>query len=126
MYANDFNGEIVINTESQVVEFIRNRPAFNANQFIFTFEESGIPQLCAFVRDDYCVLYFLDSEQKGTFASYGDGNIMDETITFYENVHGAEVVLASTMVIKVKQMTDACTEFFKTKTRPTCIKWMEL
>lgn len=31
MYANDFNGEIVIDTESQVVEFIRNRPAFNAN-----------------------------------------------------------------------------------------------
>ncbi|MFB8374565.1 Imm1 family immunity protein [Paenibacillus taichungensis] len=126
MYANDFNGEIVINTESQVVEFIRNRPAFNANQFIFTFEESGIPQLCAFVRDDYCVLYFLDSEQKGTFASYGDDNIRDETVTFYENVHGAEVVLASTMVITVKQMTDACTEFFKMKTRPTCIKWMEL
>jgi hypothetical protein len=126
MYANDFNGEIVINTESQVVEFIRNRPAFNANQFIFTFEESGVPQLCAFVRDDYCVLYFLDSEQKGTFASYGDDNIRNETVTFYENVHGAEVVLASTMVITVKQMTEACTEFFKTKTRPTCIKWMEL
>ncbi|MBE9917805.1 hypothetical protein G8C92_27775 [Paenibacillus donghaensis] len=126
MYANDFNGEIVVDTESQVVEFIRNRPAFNSNQFIFTFEESGIPQLCAFVRDDYCVLYFLDSGQKGTFASYGDDNIRDETITFYENVHGAEVVLASTMVITVKQMTDACTEFFKTKTRPTCIKWMEL
>lgn len=126
MYANDFNGEIVINTESQVVEFIRNRPAFNANQFIFTFEESGVPQLCAFVRDDYCVLYFLDSEQKGTFASYGDDNIRDETVTFYENVHGAEVDLATTMVITVKQMTDACTEFFKTKTRPTCIKWMEL
>ena len=34
MYANDFNGEIIINTESQVDEFIRNRPAFNANQFI--------------------------------------------------------------------------------------------
>lgn len=126
MYANDFNGEIVINTELQVVEFIRNRPAFNANQFIFTFEESGVPQLCAFVRDDYCVLYFLDSEQKGTFASYGDDNIRDETVTFYENVHGAEVVLASTMVIRVKQMTDACIEFFKTKTRPTSIKWMEL
>lgn len=30
MYANDFKGEILINTESQVVEFIRNRPAFNA------------------------------------------------------------------------------------------------
>lgn len=62
MHANDFNGERVINIESQVVEFIRNRPAFNSNQFIFTFEESGIPQLCAFVRDDYCVLYFFDSE----------------------------------------------------------------
>ncbi|MBV6715899.1 hypothetical protein KV564_19790 [Paenibacillus chitinolyticus] len=69
---------------------------------------------------------FLDSEQTGTFASCGDDNIRDETITFYENVHGAEVVLASTMVITVKQMTDACTEFFKTKIRPKCIKWMEL
>lgn len=126
MYANDFNGEIVIDTELQVVKFIRNRPAFNANQFIFTFEESGVPQLCALVRDDYCVLYFLDSEQKGTFASYGDDNVRDETVTFYENAHGAEVLLASTMVITVKQMTDACTEFFKTKTRPTGIKWMEL
>ncbi|GKS12434.1 hypothetical protein YDYSY3_34340 [Paenibacillus chitinolyticus] len=126
MYANDFNGEIVVNTESQVAEFIRNRPAFNANQFIFTFEESSISRLCAFVRDDYCVLYFLDSEQKGTFASHGDDDIRDETITFYENVHGAEVVLASTMVITVKQMNDACTEFFKTKTRPTCIRWIEL
>ncbi|MBV6715900.1 hypothetical protein KV564_19795 [Paenibacillus chitinolyticus] len=58
MYASDFNGEIVIDTESQVVEFIRNRPAFNANQIIFTFNESGIPQLCAFIRDDYCVLHF--------------------------------------------------------------------
>jgi len=126
MYANDFNGEIVVKTELQLAEFIRNRPAFNANQFIFTFEESGNSQLCAFVRDDYCVLYFLDSEQKVTFASHGDGKIRDETSTFYENVHGAEVVLASIMVITVKQMNDACTEFFKTRTRPTCMKWIEL
>jgi len=37
-----------------------------------------------------------------------------------------KLVLASTMVITVKQMNDACTEFFKTKSRPTCLKWIEL
>lgn len=59
-------------------------------------------------------------------SSICDDNIRDETITFYENVHGTEVVLASTMVITVKQMYEACTEFFKMKTRPTCIRWIEL
>lgn len=45
MYADDFDGEIEIDEVDRLVEFLSRRPAFDANNFVLTFEESGFPQL---------------------------------------------------------------------------------
>lgn len=45
LYLNSFDGEIIINSEEELVMSLENRPVFNDNNFILTFVNSGFPQL---------------------------------------------------------------------------------
>ncbi len=52
--------------------------------------------------------------------------MLPETITFYENINGAKVELAREMVVSTRYLVEASAEFYKTRSRPTCISWMDL
>lgn len=45
LYLNSFDGEIIINSEEELVMSLENRSVFNDNNFILTFYNSGFPQL---------------------------------------------------------------------------------
>jgi hypothetical protein len=122
MFVDDFDGETIINSQEELIEIIKKRPALDSNHFIFTFAEDGFPQLAAFVRNDDCVLYYLD--KGGSFASAGKNKTGAEI--FYENKTGAEVELARGMIVPAERLTYCAAEYFATRERPQCIEWMSL
>ncbi|EAC9077504.1 immunity protein [Listeria monocytogenes] len=126
MYLNNFDGEIIINSEEELMISLEKRPAFNANNFILTFEKTGFPQLVFFVRDDKCVAYFLEGENSSSFTSKSNSNAGPENLVFYENVNGAEIELFSGSIISIQVMLDAAKQFFSTQIKPSCISWMEI
>ncbi|CAB5127705.1 CDI system double-stranded DNA deaminase immunity protein DddI [Burkholderia cenocepacia] len=123
MYADDFDGEIEIDEVDSLVEFLSRRPAFDANNFVLTFEESGFPQLNIFAKNDIAVVYYMDIGEnfvsKGNSASGG-------TEKFYENKLGGEVDLSKDCVVSKEQMIEAAKQFFATKQRPEQLTWSEL
>jgi hypothetical protein len=123
MYVDDFIGEIIVSSQNELVECLGRRPKFNSNYFILTFEESGFPQLSIFIKDDKCVIYFLDIGK--SFLSLNN-RLEEGTTMFYENIGGAEVELPNKSVISICKMQDVSIEFFKQQQRPMSIDWLEI
>lgn len=123
MYADDFDGEIEIDEVDNLVEFLSRRPAFDANNFVLTFEESGFPQLNIFAKSDVAVVYYMDIG--GNFVSKGASET-GGTEKFYENKLGGEVDLSKDCVVSKEQMIEAAKQFFATKQRPEQLSWSEL
>ncbi|KNC90718.1 hypothetical protein [Trabulsiella odontotermitis] len=124
MYGSDFNGEVIIDSNEELLSFLAKRPAFNSNNFAFSFNESGFPQLNIFVKDNLCVLYFMGEEGE-SFVSCNEKK-MDGVEFFYENMEGGTVTLARENIVPVTVMNEASKYFFETKIRPVCCEWMEL
>ena len=125
MIANDFENEVIIDTEEDLLTFLNKRPEYNSNHFILTFSENGFPQLSMFVKDDYSVIYFLGEKSGETFVSCGNSEKCDTEI-FYENKLGSSVTLASENIVSPELMIEAAKQFFRTKERPLCVEWFEL
>ncbi|WP_175026575.1 CDI system double-stranded DNA deaminase immunity protein DddI [Burkholderia aenigmatica] len=123
MYADDFDGEIEIDGVDGLVDFLGKRPAFDANNFVLTFEEGGFPQLNIFVKNDVAVVYYMDIGEN--FVSKGTAE-PGGTEKFYENKLGGEVNLSNDCVVSKEQMIEAAKQFFATKQRPDQLTWSEL
>ncbi|WP_300673177.1 hypothetical protein [Soonwooa sp.] len=125
MYASDFNGEKVIKQKDELIKFLDNRPALNSNYFIFTFSETGFPQLAIFVKNNYGVVYYLDNNQ--TFISSNPEPInVGETEIFYENSKGALVKLPQKSILSQNEIEATVLAFYETKYRPLLINWQEI
>ena len=124
MIVNDFDTEVILETEKDLLIFLNKRPAYNSNHFILTFNENGFPQLSIFVKDNYCVIYFLE-ENGDAFVSCGESKKSDTEI-FYENKFGSEIFLAEENIISLLSMTESAKQFLNTKNRPCCIEWTNL
>jgi hypothetical protein len=123
MYADDFNGEVIITSQNELIEFLEKKPQFDSNYFVLTFEESGFPQLSIFIKKDKCVIYFLDIGK--SFISL-NGTIKKGTTAFYENIGGSEVELPNKSIISIDKMKEASIEFFKQQQQPMSIDWLEI
>jgi hypothetical protein len=121
LFLDDFDGEIVTNFQKEIIEIIKKRPAFNSNHFIFTFAENGFPQLTAFVKNDYCIIYYLDKNI--TLVSKGNNKGLE---TFYENKNGATLELAKENIISVEYLKECVLEYFATNECPKCIEWRKI
>ncbi|MBC2215485.1 hypothetical protein [Listeria welshimeri] len=91
LYLNSFDGEIIINSEEELVMSLENKPVFNDNNFILTFVNSGFPQLVFFVRDDKCIPYFLEEDNSRFFISSSNSRKDPENLIFYENSNSSEI-----------------------------------
>jgi len=125
MIANDFEDEVIIDTEEDLLNFLDKRPAYNSNHFILTFNENGVPQLSMFVKDDYSILYFLGEKSGEAFVSCGNSEKCGTEI-FYENTFGSSVTLASENIVSLELMIETAKQFFHTEEQPLCVEWFEL
>ena len=125
MIANDFEDEVIIDTEEDLLNFLNKRPAYNSNHFILTFNENGFPQLSMFVKDDYSILYFLGEKSGEAFVSCRNSEKCGTEI-FYENTFGSSVTLASENIVSLELMIETAKQFLRTKEQPLCVEWFEL
>ena len=121
MYINDFDGETIVNTEIEIIEILNKRPVFNSNYYIFTFNEGGFPQLTAFVKNKYCIIYYLNKDE--TFVSKNNNTENNGTEIFYENIKGSEIELAKENIIEISKLKECVFEYFTTAERPKLIEW---
>jgi hypothetical protein len=126
MFATDFDkeGGVFLTSQAELLEFIKKRPAFNANHFMFGFNESDLPVLAAHVKDDCCIIHFLSEDEN--YISVNDDETMDGVEVFYENKAGSKIEMTKDCVVPVEKWTEAAVEFFVAGTRPMYIQWMKL
>jgi len=125
MYIDNFKGETIVKTKEELFSVLNERSISNTNHFILTFKNSGFPQLSIFVRNDFCVVYFLGEEEE-SYVSYNKEKSSNDTYTFYEDENGTEIEIASECVININKLFDAAIVFFETQNRSKSIEWMEL
>lgn len=124
MYLDSFCGEQKINDRSQLFSVLTERSKENANSFILTFEESGFPQLSVFIRDNSCVIYYLD-DKASSYVSHNPENKKQGSCSFYEKDESM-IELAYECVLDSRLLNNIASIFYETKTRPMCIDWIEL
>lgn len=133
MMASDFEGLVEIDSEEDLLCFLKKRPALNANHFQLTFDQ--VPgYLDVLVKGSDCAIYYLD-DPAGVFVSYGCGykstvhsdDEQDEAfITFYFNACGEPLTVPRYYLIGAESMEKAAIEFSHTQARPMCIDWDDL
>lgn len=124
MYLYSFRGEQIVNDKSQLFSVFTERSKENANVFILTFEESGFPQLSVFIRNNFCVIYYLD-DKGNSYVSYNRENRKHGSYPFYENDESM-IELAYESILDVRILNNIASVFYDTKKRPMCIDWIEL
>jgi hypothetical protein len=124
MFVDDFDGEIIVNSEYELIKILKKRPAFDSNYYIFTFSENGFPQLASFVKNKYCIIYYLENGK--TLISKDNNNKDNGIETFYENKNGSKIELAKENIINIEKMEEIILEYYKTKECPKCITWDKL
>jgi hypothetical protein len=121
MYVDDFDGEAIVNSEMEIIAILNKRPTFNSNHYVFTFAEDGFPQLTSFVKDNYCVIYYLTKDE--AFVSNNDNRKNNETEIFYENIKDSEMELSKDNIVEIDKLKECVWEYFKTAECPKLIKW---
>ena len=122
MYLNDFNQEYFVVSLEELEILLRKRFLEGVNFFILTFKENGFPQLSAFVKENKCVIYYLDEEEQ--YISKGD---TEEGIeVFVEDIHGTEVFLSKDKVLTIDKFYKVAQSFFETQERPNSIEWEKI
>ena len=122
MYLDDFSQEYLVNSLDELEVLLRKRFLEEVNFFILTFKENGFPQLSAFVKENKCVIYYLDEQEQ--YISKGG---IDEGIeVFVEDIHGTEVFLSKDKVLTIDEFYRIAQSFFETQARPDFIEWEKI
>lgn len=135
MFVAHFEGLANVNSEEELMNLLEQRPAFNANNFVLSFNENADPQLNILVKNNDCVIHYLDSSSKYTYVSYDatysrisneENNEDPQFITFYITDRPEEQLIPIDYLVSINSMKKAAIEFFHTHAKPTCINWEEL
>ncbi|HGP0979642.1 hypothetical protein PGO14_05785 [Klebsiella aerogenes] len=125
MILHDFSGRSIVSSQTELCTLLHNRPAFNSNNFILTFnDESGFPLLNILVKNHDCVIYFL-GDKGNSYVSFCEGG-GEDIIEFYEDESGELLEVLQMNVISDKKIMESALQFFQTKEKPDCIEWMDL
>ena len=122
MYLDDFSQEYLVDSLEELEILLRKRCLEEVNFFILTFKEKGFPQLSAFVKENKCVIYYLDKEVQ--YISKGDTE--EDIEVFVEDIHGTEVFLSKNKVLPIDKFYKVAQSFFETQERPNSIEWEKI
>ena len=122
MYLDDFSQEYLVNSLDELEVLLRKRFLEEVNFFILTFKENGFPQLSAFVKENKCVIYYLDEEEQ----YISKGGIEEGIEVFVEDIHGTEVFLSKNKVLSIDKFYKVAQSFFETQARPDFIEWEKI
>jgi len=122
MYLNDFSQEYLVDSLEELEILLRKRFLKDVNFFILTFKENGFPQLSAFVKENKCVIYYLDEGVQ--YISKGD---MEKGIeVFVQDIHGTELFLSKDKVMTIDEFYRIAQSFFETQVKPDFIEWEKI
>lgn len=122
MYLDDFSQEYLVDSLDELEVLLKKRFLEEVNFFILTFKENGFPQLSAFVKENKCVIYYLDEEEQ--YISKGGAGEGIEV--FVEDIHGTEVFLSKDKVLTIDEFYRIAQSFFETQARPDFIEWEKI
>ena len=122
MYLDDFSQEYLVDSLEELEILLRKRFLEEVNFFILTFKEKGFPQLSAFVKENKCVIYYLDEEEQ----YISKGGTEEGIEVFVEDIHGTEVFLSKDKVLTIDKFYKVAQFFFETQTRPDFIEWEKI
>ena len=122
MYLDDFSQEYLVNSLDELEVLLRKRFLEEVNFFILTFKENGLPQLSAFVKENKCVIYYLDEQEQ----YISKGGIEEGIEVFVEDIHGTEVFLSKDKVLTIDEFYRIAQSFFETQARPDFIEWEKI
>ena len=122
MYLNDFSQEYLVDSLEELEILLKKRFLEEVNFFILTFKENGFPQLSVFVKENKCVIYYLEEEVQ--YISKGD---MEKGIeVFVQDIHGTELFLSKDKVMTIDKFYKAAESFFETQAKPNFIEWEKI
>ena len=122
MYLDDFSQEYLVDSLEELEILLRKRFLEEVNFFILTFKENGFVQLSAFVKENKCVIYYLDEEVQ----YISKGGTEEGIEVFVEDIHGTEVYLSKDKVLPIDKFYKVAQSFFETQTRPDFIEWEKI
>ena len=122
MYLNDFSQEYLVNSLDELEVLLRKRFLEEVNFFILTFKENGFPQLSAFVKENKCVIYYLEEEVQ--YISKGKASEGIEV--FVQDIYGTEVFLSKDKVLTIDEFYRIAQSFFETQVKPDFIEWEKI
>ena len=122
MYLDDFSQEYLVDSLDELEVLLKKRFLEEVNFFILTFKENGFPQLSAFVKENKCVIYYLDEEEQ--YISKGGAGEGIEV--FVEDIHGTEVFLSKDKVLTIDEFYRIAQSFFETQVKPDFIEWEKI
>lgn len=122
MYLDDFSQEYLVDSLDELEVLLRKRFLEEVNFFILTFKENGFPQLSAFVKENKCVIYYLDEQEQ----YISKGGIEEGIEVFVEDIHGTEVFLSKDKVLTIDEFYRIAQSFFETQARPDFIEWEKI
>ena len=122
MYLDDFSQEYLVDSLEELEILLRKRFLEEVNFFILTFKENGFPQLSAFVKENKCVIYYLDEEEQ----YISKGGTEEGIEVFVEDIHGTEVFLSKDKVLTIDEFYRIAQSFFETQARPDFIEWEKI
>lgn len=122
MYLNDFSQEYLVDSLDELEVLLRKRFLEEVNFFILTFKENGFPQLSAFVKENKCVIYYLEEEVQ--YISKGKASEGIEV--FVQDIYGTEVFLSKDKVMTIDEFYRIAQSFFETQVKPDFIEWEKI
>ena len=122
MYLNDFSQEYLVDSLDELEILLKKRFLEEVNFFILTFKENGFPQLSAFVRENKCVIYYLEEEVQ--YISKGKASEGIEV--FVQDIYGTEVFLSKDKVMTIDEFYRIAQSFFETQVKPDFIEWEKI
>ena len=122
MYLNDFSQEYLVDSLDELEVLLRKRFLEEVNFFILTFKENGFPQLSAFVKENKCVIYYLEEEVQ--YISKGKASEGIEV--FVQDIYKTEVFLSKDKVMTIDEFYRIAQSFFETQIKPDFIEWEKI
>ena len=122
MYLNDFSQEYLVDSLDELEILLKKRFLEEVNFFILTFKENGFPQLSAFVKENKCVIYYLEEEVQ--YISKGKASEGIEV--FVQDIYGTEVFLSKDKVMTIDEFYRIAQSFFETQVKPDFIEWEKI
>lgn len=126
MLVEHFLGKTECNTCEELEQVLELRTEKGVNEFTLELE-TYYPYLIMHVNKDYAYVHYFWDDGPGS-ASMDESNGLDEYgyTEFYLGDECTELLRPNFQVVSFAKAKSAALEFFKTKSRPTNIEWMEL